>query len=96
MHTVIRSYSGSGATGLIDLLEERKEEVESLIRAVTGFVSYSLLRTDDGGVSVTVCQDKAGTDESLQLAKEWIQEHGSHLSVSPPTVAEGSNILQLN
>jgi hypothetical protein len=96
MHTVIRSYSGSGATALLDLLEEKKEEVESLIRAVTGFVSYSLVRTADGGVSVTICQDKAGTDESLQLAKEWIQEHGSNLNVSPPTVTEGSNILQLN
>jgi hypothetical protein len=96
MHTVIRSYSGSGATGLIDLLEDKKDEVESLIRAVAGFVSYSLIRTDDGGISVTICQDKAGTDESLQLAKEWIQEHGSHLSVGPPAVAEGSNILQLS
>jgi len=96
MHTVIRSYSGSGASALFDLLEERKEEVESLIRAVTGFVSYSLVRTADGGVSVTVCQDKAGTDESLQLARDWIQEHGSNLDVSPPTVTEGSNILQMS
>jgi hypothetical protein len=96
MHTVIRSYSGSGATALFDLLEERKGEVESLIRAVTGFVSYSLVRTADGGVSVTICQDKAGTDESLQLAKGWIQEHGVNLSVSPPSLTEGSNILQLN
>jgi hypothetical protein len=93
MHTVIRSYSGSGATALFDLLEERKGDVESLIRAVTGFVSYSLVR---GGISVTVCQDKAGTDESLQLAREWIQENGANLDVSPPTVAEGSNILQLS
>jgi len=96
MHTVIRSYSGSGATELFDLLEERKEEVESLIRAVTGLVSYSLVRTADGGVTVTVCQDKAGTDESLQLAREWIQEHGSNLSTSPPAVTQGSNILQLS
>ncbi len=96
MQTVVRSYTGSGAAALFDLLEENKEDVESLIRGVTGFVSYSLVRTTDGGVSVTVCQDKAGTDESLQLAREWIQEHGSHLDVSPPTVAEGSNILQLS
>ncbi len=39
MYTVIRSYSGSGATALFDLLEERIEEVESIIRSVTGFVS---------------------------------------------------------
>ena len=96
MHTVIRSYSGSGAAALIDLLEERKEEVEGLIRAVTGFVSYSLVRTADGGVSVTVCQDKTGTDESLQLARGGIQEHGANLDVSPPTVTEGSNILQMS
>ena len=96
MHTVIRSYSGSGATALLDLIEERKGEIESLIRAVTGFVSYSLVRTADGGISVTVCQDKTGTDESLQLAREWIQENGADLDVSPPTVAEGSNILQLS
>jgi len=96
MHTVIRNYAGSGASALFDLLEERKEEVENLIRAVTGYVSYSLVRTADGGVSVTVCQDKAGTDESLQLAREWIQEHGSHLDVHPPTITEGVNILQLS
>ena len=42
MHTVIRSYSGSGATALLDLIEERKGDVEGLIRAVSGFVSYSL------------------------------------------------------
>jgi len=45
---------------------------------------------------VTVCQDKAGTDESLNVAREWIQEHGSGLNPSPPAVTEGSNILHLN
>ena len=30
MHAVIRNYSGSGATELFDLLEERKEEVETM------------------------------------------------------------------
>jgi len=96
MHTVIRNYSGSGATALCDLLEGRKEEVESLIRAVTGLVSYSFVRTAEGCVTVTVCQDKAGTDESLQLAREWIQENAANLDVSPPAVTEGSNILYLS
>ncbi len=96
MYSVIRNYSGSGAKELIDLLEERNAEVESLIRSVTGFVSYSLIRTADGGVSVTVCQDKAGTDESLQLARDWIQENASDIGVSPPSVSEGANILQLS
>jgi len=66
MHAVVRMYSGAGGKTLIDVLEERKKEVEDLIRPVKGFVSYSLFRTADGGASVTVCQDKAGTDESLR------------------------------
>ena len=96
MHAVVRSYSGSGAKELFDLLEQRLAEVESLIRAVQGFVAYSLIRTDDGGVSVTVCQDKAGTDESLQAARDWIQQNASDLSTSPPAVWEGSVLLHLS
>ncbi len=36
MHAVVRNYSGSGASELIDLLEQRLDEVESLIRSVQG------------------------------------------------------------
>jgi hypothetical protein len=68
MHAVVRTYSGSGAKKLLDLLEERKQEIEALIRPVKGFVSYVLIRGTDGGASMTVCQDKAGTDESVRVA----------------------------
>jgi proline dehydrogenase len=95
MHAVVRMYSGAGGKKLIDLLEERKKEVEELIRPVKGFVSYSLIRTADGGASVTVCEDKAGTDESLRVAREWIAKNASNTGASPPTVLEGSVILQL-
>lgn len=95
MHAVIRTYSGPSAKKLFDLLEERKRDVESIIRPVKGFVSYSLLRTADGGASVTVCQDKAGTDESLRVARDWIQKNASSINASAPAVSEGSVILQL-
>src|SRR6516164_497193 len=64
MYAVIRSYSGKGTKALFDLLEKNKGEVESLIRGVKGFVSYSLVRTTRGGFSVSVYEDKAGADES--------------------------------
>ena len=96
MHAVVRTYSGPGAKELFDLLEQRMAEVESLIRSVSGFHAYSLIRTGDGGVTVTVCQDKAGTDESVQLARDWIQQNASDLGTSPPAVAEGSVLLQLS
>lgn len=86
MHAVVRNYSGQGAKELFELLERRKSEVEELIRSVSGFHAYTLIRTDDGGVTVTICQDKAGTDQSLQLARDWIQQNASHVGASPPTV----------
>jgi magnesium-transporting ATPase (P-type) len=95
MYAVVRNYSGQGAKELFDLLEQRKSEVETIIRSVTGFVSYTLLRSEDGGVTVTVCQDKTGTDESMRVAKEWIQENASDIGSSPPSVSEGSVMLQL-
>ncbi len=96
MHAVVRTYSGPGAKELVDLIETRLAEVESLIRSVSGFQAYSLIRTGDGGVTVTVCQDKAGTDESVRLARDWIQENASDLGTSPPAVSEGPVLLQLS
>lgn len=95
MHAVVRTYSGEGAKELFDLLEKRKSDVESLIRTVKGFVSYSLVRTADGGISVTVCQDKAGADDSVQKAKDWIGGNASSIGASAPKVSEGSVILHL-
>jgi hypothetical protein len=96
MHAVVRTYSGQGAKELFELLEQRKSEVEDLIRSVSGFQAYTLIRTDDGGVTVTVCQDKAGTDHSLQLARDWIQQNASDLGTSSPAVSEGSVVLNLS
>jgi hypothetical protein len=96
MHAVVRSYSGQGAKELFDVLEKRKADVERLIRGVKGFRGYSLIRTADGGVSVTVCQDKAGADESLRVAKDWIKQNAADTGARPPAVAEGTVILQLS
>jgi restriction endonuclease Mrr len=95
MHAVIRTYSGKGANELFDLLETRTADVESVIRSVKGFVSYSLIRTGDGGISVTVCEDKAGADDSVQKAKDWIEKNASNTGVSAPKVSEGPVLLQL-
>ena len=95
MHAVVRTYSGKGAKELIDLIEKNKPEVERLIRGVKGFVSYSLVRTADGGLSVSVYQDKAGTDESIKVARDWIAKNAKSTGVAAPSVAEGTVLLQL-
>ena len=95
MHAVIRTYMNAGSKKLFDVLEERKADVETAIRQVPGLVSYTLLRTGDGGISVTVCQDKAGADESVRIARDWVQKNAADAGAKPPAVTEGSVILQI-
>lgn len=96
MHAVIRTYTGEGAKELFDLLEERQADVEKTLRTVRGFVSYSLIHTGDGGVTVTICEDQAGTDESVQAARDWIRTNAADLGAAPPSISEGRVVLQLS
>ena len=94
MYVVVRSYSGEGASELFDLIEKSEAEIRPLISGVPGFVSYAAFRSGGGGTTVTVCQEKAGTDESSKRAAEWIKESASGTSASPPEITEGSTVLQ--
>ena len=95
MDVVVRTYTGKGSKELFSFLEQRKGDVESLMRTVKGFESYTLARSNnsDGGLSMTVCQDKAGTEESGRVAKEWIAKNASNLGVDAPKVSSGSIII---
>lgn len=95
MYVVVRAYSGQGASELFDLLGQRQEDVANLIGGVPGFVSYTAVRSGDGGVTVTVCQDKTGTDESSRRAAEWVKDNVG-VTVDPPVITEGSTVLQFN
>lgn len=95
MHAVVRTYSGKGAKGLIDVIEKNKTEVEGLLQAINGFVGYYLVRTTRGGFSVSVYEDKAGTDESIRVARDWISKNASKLGTARPTVSEGTVVFQL-
>ena len=65
------------------------------MRSVKGFVSYTLARSGDGGFSVTVCQDKAGVDESVGKAKDWIAKNAADTGAGAPNVSDGPVILHL-
>lgn len=95
MYAVVRTYSGQGASELFDLLGQREEDVKALISGVPGFVSYAAVRTGDGGMTVTLCEDQAGTDESSRRAAEWVRENLS-ATANPPTMTEGNTVLQFS
>jgi hypothetical protein len=93
MYVVIRSYSGEGASTLFDQIEQREDEVKELITGVPGFVSYAAFRAGDGGTTVTICEDKDGTDESSKRAADWVAENVD-ATINPPEITEGSTFLQ--
>lgn len=95
MQAVIRQYSGQGAKELIELLAKHTPDLERVLRSVPGFVSYTLVRTAEGGVSVTVCHDQAGADVSSQKAREWIAQHASSITAGPPNISGGEVIMHL-
>jgi hypothetical protein len=80
---------------LFDVLEKHKADVEKTMRSVKGLVSYTLVRSEDGGFSVTVCNDKAGTDESLEKARDWIAKNAADIGLAAPKVSEGSIVVDL-
>jgi hypothetical protein len=95
MDVVVRTYTGKGSKELLSLLEQRKADVEKAMRSVKGFESYTLARSSngEGGMSMTVCQDKAGAEESVRVAKDWIAKNAANISVDAPKVSAGSIII---
>ena len=84
MHATIRRWTG--ASQLIDEMARRSQEVETVISSSPGFVSYHAVRSGDTLVSITICQDKAGTDESTRLAGQWVRDNlptGSTAGLTP-------------
>ena len=95
MYAVVRTYSGQGASELFDLLGQREEDVKELISGVPGFVTYAAVRSGNGGVTVTVCEDRAGTDESSRRAAAWVKENVG-ATADPPAITEGETVLQFS
>ena len=89
MHGMLRKYSGENAKKLANLIEERKGEVEGVIRGVPGLITWGLMQTSDGCTTFTLCQDKNGCEESARVAREWIQNNASDISAPAPTISEG-------
>ena len=91
MHVVIRHYKGSDK--LIDELVGRRNDVEELIRGVDGFVAYYLIKTADGGASISVFQNEAGTEESNKVAANYLKENLDGVAAGPPEVISGQAVI---
>jgi hypothetical protein len=67
-----------------------REDFVPLIRKAKGFIRYYWLDTGTGeGASFGLFRDRAGADESVRLAADFVREHLSKLLTSKPEIIEG-------
>ena len=61
-----------------------------IIKKTKGFVRYYWLDTGKGeGASLSVFNEKAGADESVRLASDYVKERLSKLLTQKPEIIEG-------
>src|SRR5260370_12271361 len=89
MFAVIRHYHFNPKDGA-EIDRRIREEFVPIVKNAKGFVRYYWLDTgDDEGASVSVFKDKAGADESVRLAADYVKEHLSKLLTQKPEIIEG-------
>jgi len=95
MQVVIRTYYGKGTKQLFDVGEQHEVELQRLMHSVPGLISYTLARSNDGGFSVTVCQDHQGIEHSVQTARNFLAQHAPTLSLAAMQITEGTVIVHV-
>lgn len=88
MYMQIRKYrvkSGSAE----ELCRQAADDFLPIVKKVRGFKDYLIIDSHDGHVmSISVCEDRTGVDETNHLAMEWHQKN-SQLLEGPLDVTEG-------
>lgn len=91
MYTVIRKYTDASA--LIDEMARRPNDVERVITNIPGFIAYHAIRDGSTLVTVSICQDSRGADETTREAAKWVRENLPAGSVAPPEITVGDAFL---
>ncbi len=91
MYASVRRYYG--ATALIEALAARRDEIHALLASVPGFVAYYCLRSGDELTTVSICRDRAGTDETAFRAADWVRANLPPNAVASPEVTTAELLL---
>ncbi len=94
MFASIRKYNG--APTLVEELVKKQDDVKSVLRPIRGFHAYYLLKTSDGAISMTVCEDRAGAEESNRVASTWLKDKLPAFATRAPEITTGEVQIHLN
>ena len=88
MYAAVRRYEG-----ITDDAEAGRlvgETFVPLLQEVPGFIGYYWIDAGDGVMaSLSLFEDQAGADKSVEVAHAWIVDNAPNLFPNPPRVTEG-------
>jgi hypothetical protein len=88
MYAAVRRYEG--ITDDAEAGRLVRESFMPLLKEVSGFIAYYWIEAGEGTMaSLSVFEDKAGADESVTLAHQWVEDNAAALFPNPPRVTEG-------
>jgi hypothetical protein len=88
MYATLRWYDDPDLAGR---LQERGDDVRSIISEIDGFRGYYLVRSDAGTISISIFDDESSTKASNEAAASWLRENMPGVSAS--NVAGGEVVL---
>jgi hypothetical protein len=88
MYAAVRRYEG--ITDDAEAGRLVRESFMPLLKEVSGFIAYYWIEAGEGTMaSLSVFEDKAGADESVTVAHQWVEDNAAALFPNPPRVTEG-------
>lgn len=88
MYAAVRRYEG--ITDDAEAGRLVRESFMPLLKEVSGFIAYYWIDAGEGTMaSLSVFEDKAGADESVTVAHQWVEDNAAALFPNPPRVTEG-------
>ena len=94
MFAGIRKYNGQPL--LAEELFKRQNEIKSVLEPISGFHAYYLIKTGDGAISMTVCDNRAGAEESNRVESTWLKDKLPTFANRAPEITIGELQIHLN
>ncbi|PYM04820.1 MAG: hypothetical protein DMD82_13265 [Candidatus Rokuibacteriota bacterium] len=94
MFAGIRKYNGQPL--LAEELFKRQNEIKSVLEPISGFHAYYLIKTGDGAISMMVCDNRAGAEESNRVESTWLKDKLPTFATRAPEITTGEVRFHLN
>jgi hypothetical protein len=93
MYAVVRRYNA--AKDLTSEVNEKRASLEQAMKGLPGFVAYYLINQGDSVATITICQDKAGAEQSIQRAADWVSQNLPDSGLSAPEITQGDVLVSV-